>query len=253
MDSKKHSFMGVDTVVSGSLVPGSDVSHCYLSGTGVSAAILTAALLCGANTGMAYETGDLIVRAGVASVQPDEDSSNLELNGADLAGTSAGVDNSEQLGLTVTYMLTPNVGLGVLAATPFDHDIKANGLGLDAGEAKQLPPTITVQYFPMNPASAFQPYVGIGINYTVFFSEDVDSELESALGAKGDLDIDDSFGVAAQIGADYALDEHWMLNASLWYLDIDTDATFKFKGGTHVEADVDIDPWVYMLGLGYRF
>ncbi|MBV1932834.1 MAG: outer membrane beta-barrel protein [Porticoccaceae bacterium] len=219
----------------------------------VASSILATGLICAAGSTFAYETGDLILRAGVASVQPDEDSSNLELNGADIPGTSAGVDNSEQLGLTVTYMLRPHVGLGVLAATPFEHDIKANGLGVDAGEAKQLPPTITLQYFPMDSASAFQPYVGIGINYTIFFSEDVDSELEAALGTKGDLELDDSLGLAAQIGADYAIDEHWVLNASVWYLDIDTDATFKFDNGSRVEADVDVDPWVYMLGLGYLF
>ena len=219
----------------------------------LASSILATGLVCAASSTFAYETGDLILRAGVASVQPDEDSSNLELNGSGIPGTSAGVDNSEQLGLTVSYMLTPHLGLGVLAATPFEHDIKANGLGLDAGEAKQLPPTITLQYFPMDSASAFQPYVGIGINYTIFFSEDVDSELEAALGTKGDLELDDSFGLAAQIGADYAINEHWVLNASVWYLDIDTDATFKFDDGTRIEADVDVDPWVYMLGLGYRF
>lgn len=219
----------------------------------LASSLLVTGFMCAAGNAFAYETGDLILRAGVASVQPDEDSSNLELNGVGLPGTGAGVDNSEQLGLTITYMLTPHIGWGVLAATPFEHDLKANGLGLDAGETKQLPPTFTLQYFPMDSTSAFQPYVGVGINYTIFFSEDVDSDLEAALDTQGDLDIDDSFGFAAQIGADYAINEHWVLNASVWYLDIDTEATFDFDDGTRIEADVDVDPWVYMLGLGYRF
>ncbi len=215
--------------------------------------MLVTGFACTLSSAQAYEAGDLILRAGVASVQPDEDSSALELNGTSLTGTSAGVDNSEQLGLTLTYMLAPNVGIGVLAATPFEHDIKAKGLGVDAGEAKQLPPTITLQYFPMAASSAFQPYLGIGINYTIFFSENVDGELEGALGTRGDLELDDSFGIAGQVGFDYALNEHWLVNASVWYLDIDTDATFKFDDGTRVKADVDVDPWVYMIGLGYRF
>lgn len=214
--------------------------------------VLAAGLLGGAAGAMAYDTGDLIVRAGIASVQPDEDSSDLKLNGVDLPGTGAGVDNSEALGLTLTYMLSPKVGIGVLAATPFEHDIKAKGLGVDAGDTRQLPPTVTLQYFPMDPGSALQPYVGVGINYTVFFSEDVDSELEGVLG-KGDLDLDDSFGLAAQVGVDFALDNNWVLNASIWYLDIDTEAEFRFDGGDRVEADVDIDPWVYMVGVGYKF
>ena len=216
--------------------------------------LLATGLACGTGSAIAYEAGDIILRAGIASVQPDEDSSALKLDGVALAGTSAGVDNNEQLGLTGTYMLTSNLGLGLLAATPFDHDIKANGLagGTDAGSAKHLPPTLTLQYFPMDSASAFQPYVGIGVNYTVFFSEDVDSDLEAILG-KGDLDIDDSIGLAAQVGFDYAIDENWLLNASVWYIDIDTDAEFKFDSGSRVKADVDIDPWVYMVGVGYKF
>jgi outer membrane protein len=196
----------------------------------------------------AYDSGDLILRAGVASVQPDEDSSALVLNGVALAGTSAGVDNSQQLGLTLTYMLTPKWGVGVLAATPFHHDIRAKGLGIRAGDARQLPPTVTLQYFPLDASSPLQLYIGAGLNYTVFFSEDVSSQLGS-----GDLNLDDSFGLAGQIGADCAINKNWVLNASIWYLDIDTDATFKLDGVGRIKADVNIDPWVYMLGLGYRF
>ena len=218
----------------------------------VAGSLLATGLACGAGSAMAYEAGDIILRAGVASVQPDESSSALKLDGTALAGTSAGVDNNEQLGLTGTYMLTSNMGIGLLAATPFEHDITANGLGVDAGSAKHLPPTLTLQYFPMDSASDFQPYVGIGINYTAFFDEKVDSELEGVLGS-GDLELDDSIGLALEAGVDYAFDEHWVLNAAVWYIDIETSADFKFDSGSRVKADVDIDPWVYMLGIGYKF
>ena len=218
----------------------------------VAGSLLATGLVCGAGSALAYEAGDIILRAGVASVQPDESSSALKLDGVALAGTSAGVDNNEQLGLTGTYMLTSNMGIGLLAATPFEHDITANGLGVDAGSAKHLPPTLTLQYFPMDSASDFQPYVGIGINYTAFFDEEVDSELEGVLGS-GDLELDDSIGLALEAGVDYAFDEHWVLNAAVWYIDIETSADFKFDSGSRVKADVDIDPWVYMVGLGYKF
>jgi len=218
--------------------------------------LVATGLACGAGSAFAYEAGDIILRAGIASVQPDESSSTLELNGTSLAGTSVGVDNDEQLGLTGTYMLTSNIGIGLLASSPFEHDITARGLGspINAGSAKHLPPTLTLQYFPMDASSVFQPYVGIGVNYTVFFDEDVDSDLEVALGETGgDLDLDDSIGLALEAGLDYAISEHWVLNAAVWYIDIETSADFRFDGGTRVKADVDIDPWVYMLGVGYKF
>ncbi|HEB28572.1 MAG TPA: outer membrane protein OmpW [Porticoccus sp.] len=219
--------------------------------------VLAGSLLLGAASVTAYEAGDFIVRAGAANVDPNDDSDALELNGAPLAGTEAEVDDDTQLGLTFTYMLTDHIGVGLLAATPFEHDLKADmggGVKLDAGSAKQLPPTVTLQYFPMDGASKFQPYVGVGVNYTKFFDEDVDSELENALGLTGgDLELDDSWGWAAQAGFDYAIDEHWLLNASVWYIDLQTDAKFKFDQPVVIEADVDVDPWVYMIGIGYKF
>ena len=222
----------------------------------VAGSLLATGLACGAGSALAYEAGDIIIRAGIASVQPDESSSALELNGTALAGTSAGVNGDEQLGLTGTYMLTSNIGIGLLASTPFEHDINASGLGapIDAGSTKHLPPTLTVQYFFMEPSAAFQPYAGIGVNYTAFFDEGVDSELEVFLGESGgELELDDSIGLALEAGFDYAIDEHWVLNAAVWYIDIETSADFKFNGGTRIKADVDIDPWVYMAGIGYKF
>ena len=205
---------------------------------------------------LAYQAGDWIVRAGVASVDPDDDSSKLHLNGTPLAGTKATVDDDQQLGLTATYMIDSHLGVSLLAATPFEHDIKAKGVGsssIDAGSSKQLPPTLTLQFFPMDGSSAFQPYLGVGVNFTTFFDENVDGELESVMGSKGDLSLEDSWGLAGQVGADYLFSEHWMISASIWYLDIDTEAEFKFKNGNRVTADVDVDPWVYMLGVGYKF
>jgi outer membrane protein len=219
--------------------------------------VLAGSLLLSAASVTAYEAGDFIVRAGAANVDPNDDSDALELNGAPLAGTEAEVDDDTQLGLTFTYMLTDHIGVGLLAATPFEHDLKADmggGVKYDAGSAKQLPPTVTLQYFPMDGASKFQPYVGVGVNYTKFFDEDVDSELENALALTGgDLELDDSWGWAAQAGFDYAIDEHWLLNASVWYIDLQTDTKFKFDQPVVIEADVDVDPWVYMIGIGYKF
>lgn len=219
-------------------------------------AALAGSLLVGATGVMAYEAGDIIVRAGAATVEPNDDSSRLTLNGGGLPNSKAYVDSDTQLGLTLTYMLTDHLGLGLLAATPFKHDIKAKNLlvpgKIDAGSTKHLPPTLTLQYFPMKVESKFQPYAGIGINYTKFFEEDVASELEGIVGAGGKLKLDDSWGVAFELGMDYAVTDRWVVNAAVWYIDIDTDAKFNFPGA-EVKTKVDIDPLVYMVGIGYKF
>lgn len=179
----------------------------------------------------AYEPGDIVLRVGAAQVDPSGD-------GLDVTGVGhIDAEDNTQLGLSTSYMLTNNIGVAVLAATPFKHDITLNGARI--GETKHLPPTVTVQYH-IDTGSAFRPYVGAGFNYTEFFSE------ESTL---GDLELDRSFGLAAEAGFDYALNDRWALNAAVYYADIDTTATL---GGAEL-GDVELDPWVYMLGASYRF
>lgn len=215
-----------------------------------------ALLLLAAAQVSAHEAGDLIARAGLANVAPDASSSELVLDGAVIGQSEADVDDNFQLGLSFTYMLTDRWAIDVLASTPFTHDISADtgvlGLGkIDAGETTHLPPTVSVMYFPADSASRFQPYVGVGFNYTIFFEEDVDSELEAVLG-RGSLELDDSFGLAVQAGFDYKLTDQLFLNAGLRWIDIDTDAEFEFANNT-ITTDVEIDPLVYMVSLGWKF
>lgn len=221
-------------------------------------ASLVALALCAPLAAQAHQTGDIIVRAGAARVNPNEDSGNLKLDGVKVAGTKATADNSTQLGLTFAYMLTDHVGLELLAATPFSHTIGVKGLGpgLDGklADVKQLPPTLSLQYYPMDVSSKFQPYAGIGLNYTKFFDTDLAGDRKSQ--GFSNLKLKDSVGLAGQIGMDYMITDRVMLNASVWYVDIDTKASVDGPSALSIgktKVDVDIDPWVYMVGLGYKF
>lgn len=219
--------------------------------------VLAAALaLSGAAS--AYEAGDWIVRTGAVNVDPDGDSSSLHLVGVTkLAGTGVEVDDDTQLLLNVTYMATSNVGIELLAATPFEHTVDTTGLGglglsdVKLGTIKHLPPTLSVLWYPMNANSKFQPFIGGGVNYTYFFDEDVSGAAQSALGARN-LELDDSWGLAFRAGADYMLNDCWSLHAGVYYLDIETTAEVETALGK-VKTDVDVDPWVYTLGIGYKF
>ena len=218
---------------------------------------LAVALAGGGVAAQAYEQGDFIVRAGAVMVDPDADSEDINRPGVPTLNVD--VDDDTQLSLIGAYMVTDQVAVELLAATPFEHDVVAAGAGvdLDAGTVKHLPPTLSVQWYPRGGASGWQPYIGLGVNYTFIFDEDVDRELAGALGAilgatRADLDLDDSFGLTAQAGVDIPLGGNWALNAGVWYMDIDTTATIKTDVG-NVKFDVDIDPWVYNVGIAYRF
>ena len=206
----------------------------------------------------AHEAGDIILRAGAALVEPDESSSLVSTvqTGA-LAGTQVGVGTSTQLGLNLVYMFTDSFALEVLAATPFKHDLGVEGLSqygfstTDLGETRHLPPTFTATYFFGNADSMVRPYVGVGLNYTTFFDEELSASATSELAASN-LEIDDSFGVSWRAGVDWHVSDNWVLNAGVWRIDIEADASFNSALG-RVNATVDIDPWVSMISLGYQF
>lgn len=156
----------------------------------LSAGLLLVPALLAASIAQAHQAGDIIVRAGAVTVDPREDSGAVELAGAALPGTGATLDSDTQLGLNFAYMLTDKVGVELLAATPFTHDVHVKGLnnalnmtGLDGklGEVTHLPPTLSVVYYPLDSKAAFQPYVGVGLNYTVFFDEKLTANRSSAI------------------------------------------------------------------------
>ncbi len=142
--------------------------------------------------------------------------------------------------LDLTYFCNRNLAVEVIAAvTP--HDIEGKGAiaGADIGNVWLLP-----QYhFDMG--GPIKPYVGAGINYTVFFNADAGSGFSA-------LDLENKFGWALQAGVDIHLRDNWFLNFDVKKLWLDTEATVV-TGGTQVRADVDIDPWIIGVGLGYRF
>ena len=206
----------------------------------------------------AHQAGDFIVRAGAATVAPNEDSGNLKLDGVKVGGTKATVDSNTQLGLAFAYMITDHVGVELLAATPFQHEVSVKGLGagLDGklADIKHLPPTLSLQYYPMDAGSKFQPYAGVGINYTLFFDEDLSSNRKAQ--GFSNMKMKNSVGLAGQLGMDYMLTDNLLFNASVWYVDINTEASINGPSALGVgktKVDVDIDPWVYMVGLGYKF
>jgi len=197
---------------------------------------------------LAYEAGDLIVRGRVIIVDPQDDSSAISTNGVSV-GSSATVDSDIMPELDFTYMLDPHWGLElILAYTEHEVDTKLLGLG-NIAETKVLPPTLLLQYH-FAPTSNIRPYVGAGINYTYFF----DSEAKGALDIPGaDLDIDDSWGLAAQAGVDIDLDDTWFVNFDVKYIDIDADAHIKDSILPNIKVDIDVDPIVWGIGIGRVF
>lgn len=184
----------------------------------------------------AAQAGDWELKVGVHAVDPKSD--NGRLAGGAL---KADVDSSVRPTISLEYRVTPNLGLEVLGALPFQHEVRLNGA--KAASVKQLPPTVSLQWHFL-PDGRIDPFVGLGLNYTRFFSIDEKGPLSGTR-----LDLDDSWGVAAHAGVAFAFAERWSLTADLRWIRIRTDAEVDgAKVGT-----VDIDPLVYGVAVGYRF
>lgn len=179
----------------------------------------------------AQQAGDWLWRVGVHNVRPKSDNH-----------TVVNVDAAASLTFSATYMLTPQWAVEVLGGLPFKHDIRLNGGG-KVGSAKHLPPTVSLQYH-FNPDGALRPFLGAGVNYTLFFDEKTRGAL-----ADSSLKLRDSWGLAAQAGVDIQLNEDWFATIDGRWMDIDTRARVD---GASI-GTVEIDPYAFGLAIGRRF
>jgi len=204
----------------------------------------------------AHEAGDWLVRFGGSNIDPKSSNGDLDLTPVGLG--VADVDVDSQIGVTfnIAYMYTANWGVELLAALPYEHDIKVEGLPGTAATVTHLPPTLSIQYHFL-PDAAFQPYVGAGVNLTWFMDDSKEEGLRAAddlLGVTTGIDVDStSVGLAAQVGFDYIINDTWFVNFDVRWIDINTDATLIVDGADFATADVEIDPIVYGIHVGYRF
>lgn len=204
------------------------------------------------------------INVGAINVSPNDSSTSLNVvesvAGLPAGSTAVGVNSNTQLGLTVDYQIDKNWTVELIAATPFSHDIEVEGSaidGLDIGNTKQLPPTLLAQYHFDLDDSKFDPFIGVGLNYTKFFDTTASGALKNTLQALKvatanddvDLKLTDSWGLAIQAGVNYQLDQHWGLHLMVSKMDIDTQAEVRLNGSSIQSVDVQIDPLVVMAGV----
>lgn len=187
-----------------------------------------------------FQSGDILVRGRALAVMPAVTSTVKPIGGQVSASTSFEPE------VDVTYFFTPNIAAELIAAVT-RHHLKDRGSSLgnvDLGRTTMLPPTLTAQYH-FQPAEAFKPYVGAGVNYTVFF----DSETPAG-GVVNRIAYQNSFGTVIQAGFDYHIQGNWFLNVDVKHVFLETKA--KINGGA-VNAYVSLDPTIAGIGIGYKF
>lgn len=179
-----------------------------------------------------------MVRARVIGVLPHS-SAKLNIPG------SARVSDDVMPEIDFSYFFTPNLAVEVICCAS-KHAIKGRGAinGLRIGDTWVIPATVTAQYHFTN-FGAFKPYVGAGVNYSIYFNEDGGPAISR-------LKLKNSVGVAAQVGFDYMIDEHWGVNVDLKKIYMEPKIRLT-AGGADVRGKAKINPWVTGVGVTYRF
>lgn len=162
--------------------------------------------------------------------------------GDDLDGAEVDISTSVVPELDFTYFLSENWALElILGTTKHDVDVDLGG-GVDLGHVWLLPPTLNLQYhFTGGDA---KPYLGAGINYTIFYGIDE--------GDVVDMDYDNAVGFSMQAGLDYNLNDKWFLNLDIKKLLLKTDVTVD-AGEAIIPVEVDINPLIIGVGVGMKF
>jgi len=209
------------------------------------------------------EAGDWVVRARAVNVNPNEDSklgktvNKNVASGAMSSGAELSVDSNTIPELDISYYITKNIAAELILATGSKHDVSIKG---DAGttvgnqllgSVDALPPTLTVQWH-FNPDQTIDPYVGAGINYTNFLDKKLNIRQGALAGSKIKVD-NDSWGYALQAGVDFNLKDGWLINADVKYVTIDTTVKLKQTSGWTKIDSLDINPWVFGIGIGKKF
>lgn len=194
--------------------------------------MLATALALLASPVMAQSQGEWTLGFGLANVNPKSD------NGALAGGTvPTQIGDNTRPTITAEYFIRDNLGVELLAALPFKHSIKSNGV--EIGTVKQLPPVISLQYH-FDATEQFKPFVGLGVNFTGFWDGDARGPLSGS-----ELRVKNSWGLAAHLGGDYWINDKAAIRADLRWIDIDADVTLN---GADI-GKVEVDPLV--VGVSY--
>lgn len=179
---------------------------------------------------------DWWARGGITHVNPTSDNGRL-------AGTLAlDIDSNAQLGLSFGRHLTDQWAVELLAATPFSHTASLNGA--EAVDFEHLPPTVSVQYYFGERDAAWRPFVGAGVNFTWVYDEESRGPV-----AGTDIDLENSWGLAAQVGLLWNVSDTWHATLDARWVDIEADASLN---GADI-GTATVDPLVLSVMIGTTF
>jgi len=196
------------------------------------------------------------IRVRALGVVP-RDKGHVSLPTGRIAGSDMEFSSTVVPELDISYFFTDNLAAELVLGTTYSHIggegsfLKGAGLG-KLGKTWILPPTLTAQYHFTN-FGAFKPYIGAGVNYTIFYNEKGNGHSLASGSRISGLHIKDTFGGAVQVGFDYMFDQHWGFNMDVKKLFLQPKYNARLNDATRVHGKAKLDPWLIGAGITYRF
>ena len=223
------------------------------------------AALIGAGAAAPAVAGDRLF-LGAASIQTH--SSARDMSGMAVpSGLNLSTGDAATVGLAWEHDLDAGWAAEVEIGVPPRLQTRAAGpgwraLGVAPGsvisETRAIFPTVFMNYH-IPAGERWDPFVGIGINYTHFDGETALPPMTSRMGPTT-IALADSWGLAAHAGVRLRLDPRWSLFASVAAMDIGTDmtatSTSPLNPGlvtSRATTHVDLHPVVYAVGVTREF
>ena len=218
--------------------------------------------------------GEFMVRLGVSYVSPEQESSPFKyavLQHLNFYNTRWDFNSDTTTNFSMAWRPLEHWGAELMLIGAAQYDVNLQGFGatlgngsIPLGDFEATSSNAFINWYPVGDQYFMRPYTGIGINYTDYHDASLDGELQAFLAqsdaatGNGDLRLSYSWGPAAQLGADFSFgpDNNFLANIAVLYFKSDSDATITFPtaaGFQRLYSDVDYDPWVFNLGLSYRF
>jgi len=221
--------------------------------TSIASALLAGAALCGAGAAHAQVAGDVMVQLGWNKIMPKVRSGDL--SAPSLPGTKIDIKSASALFLTATYMVTNDISVEVLGGLPYKHDIvgagAVSGVG-KIGSVHQIAPTVLLQYRFLPADAPWRPYVGAGPTFAKFYGSKGSAVLTAATNPGGPpttISTESDWGGTLQAGANYKIDKHWFVDASVLKTFISTKSTLS----TGQSASARLNPVAINASIGYTF
>ena len=205
----------------------------------VAVALAVASSTSAASDANIKQKGSWLVGLKALTLSPQESSESS-------IGGEAVVDLDRVPELDIRYFLTDSIAVETILGYT-EHSVSAVNTewgDVDLGSTKVLPPTLTLQYH-FNHGQRFSPYLGAGLNYTFFYDHNPGDAL--------DIEYDNDFGVAFNVGFDYVLSEKNYLNLDIKKYWLSTKTTIDAGLAEPVTASVDLDPIAISIGYGWVF